>query len=217
MSENKLLDYIQDAYTMENTAAAQLELYRDMASAVPELKDHYQSHIDETHRHRDRMGECLRAHGAEPSSVKGALGAVASGAGSVLAHVQPDSIAMNARNAYVAEHLEIASYAMLMATARAYGDEKTIDAARQNLNEDAAMAAWLGQHMAEIGLLALEEDGVDVPESAWNAARDTRALMPAQRTADEGAAQGRHDAGLTDRATEPSLSTGVRNVMGVDW
>lgn len=215
MSDNKLLDYIQDAYAMENTAATQLEHYRDMTQDAPELKNHYQRHIDETHRHRDRMEERLHAHGVDPSSVKGALGGVVSGAGAMLAHMQPDAVAMNARNAYVAEHLEIAAYAMLMATARAYDDDDTIEAARQNLNEDAAMASWLGRHISEIGLLALQEDGIDVPQSAWDVARDTRTLMPEQRGAS--AMSGGEGVGLTAGTTEPSLSTGMRNVMGVDW
>ncbi len=171
-SRDKLVAYIQDAYAMEKAGVEPLERHADQAKGVPVIEAKVWEHLDQTRRHQARMEERLRAHGAQPSAVKGALGALAGAATGAVSGARPDPIAMNTRDEYVNEHLEIASYAMLMATARAFGDEETVNAAALNAQDEVAMQGWLAKHVAEVGLLALQQDGLTIPESAWQFARD---------------------------------------------
>jgi len=52
-----------------------------------------------------------------------------------------------------------------------------VDVVRQNLRDEVAMQEWLARHVAAIGLLALQkDDGVVIPNSAWEFARTTASV-----------------------------------------
>jgi hypothetical protein len=85
-----------------------------------------------------------------------------------------DTLAMNARDEYVTEHLEIASYTLLITTARAYGDEETVRACELNLRDEIEMQTWLAQHLPEAALLTLQQDGITIPQPAWDLAQQAQ-------------------------------------------
>lgn len=175
--QDKLVAYIQDMYALENAGVETLERHAKQAEDVPMIQERILRHLQETKNHRTRLEERLHAHGATPSATKGALGAVTGAAAGLASGARPDRIAMNARDEYVDEHAEIASYAMLLATAQAHGDGETVDVVRQNLRDEVAMQEWLARHVAAIGLLALQkDDGVVIPNSAWEFARTTASV-----------------------------------------
>jgi len=115
--QDKLVAYIQDMYALENAGVETLERHAKQAEDVPMIQERILRHLQETKNHRTRLEERLHAHGATPSATKSALGAVTGAAAGLASGVRPDRIAMNARDEYVDEHAEIASYAMLLATA----------------------------------------------------------------------------------------------------
>ena len=63
------------------------------------------------------------------------------------------------------EHMEIAAYGALIATARAFGDDATIQAAQANLRDEVRMAHWLEQHIAEAVVYSFQEDGIAIDKN----------------------------------------------------
>jgi hypothetical protein len=56
--------------------------------------------------------------------------------------------------------MEIAAYELLIATAQAFGDNETIQAAQANLRDEVRMANWLEQHLPETVVYSFQEDGI---------------------------------------------------------
>ncbi|HEV8191882.1 MAG TPA: DUF892 family protein [Ktedonobacterales bacterium] len=168
---DKLVTYIQDAYALENQLVEVLEKHEREAQDFPDIQALIHEHLDETKQHRQRMEECLATYNEKPSAMKGAattlmgnlLGAVSGG--------RTDTIAKNTRDEYVTEHMEIAAYGLLMATAQAYGDTQTVRACELNLRDEIRTASLLEQQFPRVALLALRQDKIDVPQAAFQQAQ----------------------------------------------
>jgi len=170
---DKLVTYIQDAYALENQIVEVLEKHEREAQGYPDIQAMVHQHLEETKQHRQRMEECLQAYDEKPSAMKGAatnlmgnlLGAVSGG--------RTDTIAKNTRDEYVTEHMEIAAYGLLMATAQAYGDTRTMQACALNLRDEIRMAALLEPQFPRVALLALRQDNIDVPQTTFQQAESS--------------------------------------------
>jgi ferritin-like metal-binding protein YciE len=79
---------------------------------------------------------------------------------SVVDVARDDSPGRNARDGFATEHMEIASYQMLERVAKKAGDTKTAAVARQNREEEEAMARSIGSKWNKIVDLSLKEEGV---------------------------------------------------------
>ena len=73
-----------------------------------------------------------------------------------------DKAGRNARDGFATEHMEIASYQMLERVAKKAGDTKTAAVARQNREEEEAMARSIASKWNKIVDLSLKEEGVRV-------------------------------------------------------
>ena len=127
----------------------------------PEIRSMLEHHKEETERHLALLEERLRAHDASPSKVKDAgmtLGALGLG---IFERVRADSAGKLARDAFVAEHLEIAAYEMLERVADRAGDKETGDVARRNKADEQAMAAKIASLWDLAVDLSLKEEGVE--------------------------------------------------------
>jgi ferritin-like metal-binding protein YciE len=128
----------------------------------PEIKDLFREHKLATERHADRMQQRLDAHGATPSTVREAVGIAQALMKGVLDLTRTEKSGRNARDAYAAEHLEIAAYQLLERVAKRAGDEETAVAAREIRAEEEAMAAKIDAHWDQFAELSLQEAGVAV-------------------------------------------------------
>jgi uncharacterized protein DUF892 len=84
-----------------------------------------------------------------------------------------DTLAKNARDEYVTEHMEIAAYQMLITTAAAAGDQQTVQACQMNLRDEIHMAKLLEQHMPHVVTLGYQDDGLQAPIGSWSQAEQT--------------------------------------------
>lgn len=173
---DKLTTYIQDMYAVENQLVETLDKQVDQAAKFPAIQAKISQHLEATKQHRSRMEQRLQAYGESPSTLKGIMSGMMGNITGAMSGMRSDVLAMYARDDYVAESLEVAGYRMLIATARAYGDEDTVRAAELNLRDDEEMQRWLGQHAAEAALLSLEQDGITIPADAR--ARAQQPLVP---------------------------------------
>ena len=158
--EDQLVSYLTDAHALEQHVDAVLAGALKM-DLVPEVRDPVEHHKEETQRHLALLAERLQAHGASPSKVKDAgmsIGALGLG---LFQRVRSDSVGKLARDAFVAEHLEIAAYEMLERVADRAGDKETGDVARRNKADEQAMAAKIASLWDLAVDLSLKEEGVE--------------------------------------------------------
>jgi ferritin-like metal-binding protein YciE len=160
---DRLVLYLQDAYAMENEIVHVLEGQVKDAAPYPAISAQLQQHLDETKVHRERVAERLSAYGKTPPAIKGAVSALMGSVTGAIAGARKDSLARSARDDYATEHLEIATYAMLIAAARAYGDAETVRICQLNLRDEVKMARWLEEHIAQATVLAYEQAGITLP------------------------------------------------------
>ena len=137
--QHKLVDYVQDAHAMEQNVSKMLSsmIY---TTDDPEIEEVLRHHKEETEEHERRLRERLDAMGASTSTTKeaGAVGAaLVKGVGDM---ARTDKPGKNARDAFVTEHMEIASYQLLERLAKSAGDPQTAEVARQNRADEEAMA-----------------------------------------------------------------------------
>ena len=157
--QEQLVKYLTDAHALEQQVSRQLD---GMISTTedPEMRGHLEHHKEETSRHIELLAGRLEAHGAEPSKVKDAANiATALGKG-LLDKVRPDNAGKNARDGFVAEHLEIASYELLERVAERAGDSETADVARRNRADEEAMAEKIAASWDKVVDLSLRQEGV---------------------------------------------------------
>jgi ferritin-like metal-binding protein YciE len=158
--DEQLTKYLTDAHSIEEQALVQMRLapriaHDDMLAGI------FREHWAETEAHERRTRERLEARGASPSKLKEAV-MKAGGVGFALfASSQPDTPGKLVAHAYSYEHLELASYELLIRVAQRAGDEETAEAGRAIREQERAMAQRLADHFdraAEASLQAKRSD-----------------------------------------------------------
>jgi ferritin-like metal-binding protein YciE len=158
--EEQLVSYLTDAHALEQHVNAVLAGALRMTD-VPEVRGPIEHHKQETERHKTLLEERLKAHGAAPSKVKDAGMALAGLGLGLYQRVRSDTVGKLARDAFVAEQLEIAAYEMLERVAERAGDKETADVARRNKADEQAMAAKIASLWDLAVDLSLKEEGVE--------------------------------------------------------
>jgi ferritin-like metal-binding protein YciE len=159
--EEKLVEYIDDAYAMEQNVLRMLDSMIG-TTKDPQMKRALERHKKQTEQQAERLEGRLRAHDASPSTVKEAGGVMAALMKSVVDVARSDSPGRNARDGFATEHMEIASYQMLERVAKLAGDTETAAVARKNREEEEAMARSIASKWKKIVELSLKEEGVRV-------------------------------------------------------
>ncbi len=179
---DKLIAYMEDAYAMEHQIEEQLEHQVKETQRFPDIQARIQEHLDATKQHQERMAQCLSTYSRQPSAVKGALTGMMGNVAGALSAARLDPLAKTARDDYMIEHMEIAAYELLIATAQALGDSETVRACELNLADEVRMANWLEQNLGKTAILALQQDGLPIDQQTMLEASDAsvRALHMAQ-------------------------------------
>lgn len=157
--EDKLVQYIQEAVAFEENVE---QMLGSMISTTedPEMKTRLEHHLEETKGQQERLRARLDDHGASGSTVKelgGKMGAMLKGLADM---PRGDKAGRNARDGYATEHMEIAGYRLLEQVAMVAGDTKTAEVARQNCEEEIAMARFIDERWAKVAQASLAEEGV---------------------------------------------------------
>jgi ferritin-like metal-binding protein YciE len=154
--EDQLVAYLKDAHALEQMS---LQMTKAAAKTTddPQLRELFEHHHEETEQHEQLIRERIEAHGASTSTIKD-IGARMAAVGKGLAASGPkDTPGRLARDGYVQEQTEIASYELLSRVAERAGDEQTADVARRilrNERETAEKIAASWDHAAELSLQA---------------------------------------------------------------
>jgi ferritin-like metal-binding protein YciE len=138
--ESKLHEYMLRMHALEKHVLRQLDLTIN-ATNDQQLLGILRNHRSETKEHIARLEARFDVHNIEPSDLRDA-GAQFAGFFKALANmVGEDKPAKHAMDAYVTEHLEIATYDLLERLALRAGDPETARVAAQNRAEEGAMAS----------------------------------------------------------------------------
>jgi ferritin-like metal-binding protein YciE len=150
-TETDLIRHIDEAHALEQTVARMLDgLIR--SATDQELVDRLRQHKVETLRHESLMRGRLEAHGAQPSMVRQAAGMLEAFLKMPLDLLRGERTGRAARDVYVTEHLEIASYELLRRVAERAGDEETARACLDILDEERKMAAFVEERWDDVSL-----------------------------------------------------------------
>jgi ferritin-like metal-binding protein YciE len=155
----QLIEYLEDAHALEQHVAHQLDLLVE-TTEDRELSEQFRHHREETARHELALRERLEAYRRSASPLKEAGSIFAAMSKGLVDAVRSPSPARNARDAYVAEHLEIATYHMLEHLALHAGDWATADVARENRADEEAVAEAISKRWERVVHLSLEKEGV---------------------------------------------------------
>jgi ferritin-like metal-binding protein YciE len=100
-------------------------------------------HLDETKMQASRLKTCLDRIGEGTSTMKDAGAKLMATAQSVSGVFAGDEVMKGSLASYTFEHMEIASYTILIAAANAAGEAEVAKVCEQNLQEEVDMAEWL--------------------------------------------------------------------------
>ncbi|WP_338910565.1 ferritin-like domain-containing protein [Mycetohabitans rhizoxinica] len=145
-----MIDWLKDAYAMEQHAESMLKAQASRLEHYPKLKQRIEQHIDETMSQQKLLEQCLDRLNSSPSTIKN-LAARAAAFGQALGGMAvTDEVVKGGMAGYVFEHIEIAAYTALIAAARAAGDVETQRCCEQILPQEVEMARWLHDNLPEV-------------------------------------------------------------------
>jgi ferritin-like metal-binding protein YciE len=157
----QLVKHIDEAHALEQNVLRMLDAMIETTDD-PEILDRLEHHRLETQEHATTMRRRLEAHGAQPSMVRQAAGIIEALMKLPLDLVRGEKAGRNARDAYAAEHLELASYQLLRRVAERAGDEETAAACQEIIEQERAMAQFLDDNWDRFAEQSLREQGITV-------------------------------------------------------
>jgi len=146
-AEENLMDWLRDAHAMEEQAEKMLDATSQRLEHYPELRARIEQHLEETRQQAKLIRGCLERRGADTSSAKDVIGRMTAMAQGLSGMFVSDEVVKASLASYAFEHMEIASYRVLIAAAEAVGDLETKRVCEQILVQEEAMAQWLADHL----------------------------------------------------------------------
>jgi ferritin-like metal-binding protein YciE len=165
IADEKLIQYLNEAYGLEQRLETALQAHIAMASHAP-YKKRLREHLTETKRHGREVAKRIKQLGGEattvdapgPAPVAEAAQAVLGGAQKAIALAQGPLHAIrgtgeaekqlkNAKTEYSDEAEEIATYTAIGTLAEAIGDAATVKLAREIRREEERMLSYLAKEI----------------------------------------------------------------------
>jgi ferritin-like metal-binding protein YciE len=147
-AKERLLQWLRDAHAMEEQAEDMLSSQAKRLENYPELRSRIEQHLRETRRHAERVQNCIERQGSSTSTIKDMTGKVVAVGQGLSGLFVGDEVVKGSLADYTFEHMEIASYKMLIAAAEECGDSETKRVCQDILREEEAMASWLEQNLS---------------------------------------------------------------------
>lgn len=145
---DNLLDWLKDAHAMEQQAEKMLTAQAERLEHYPDLKQRIQQHIEETRWQQGVVDDAIHRLGGSPSTLKDMGGKLMAFGQAMAGMAMPDEVIKGSMSGYVFENLEIATYTVIIAAAKAAGDTQTAEACEKILAQEKAMAQWILEHLA---------------------------------------------------------------------
>ncbi|RWM69196.1 MULTISPECIES: DUF892 family protein [Mesorhizobium] len=156
--KERLVQWLRDAHAMEEQAETILSGQIERLENYPEIRDRMNTHLEETRQQAKRLEQCLDRIGDGSSTLKDAGGKIIAFGQNISGIFAGDEVMKGSLASYTFEHMEIASYKMLIAAAGEVGDSETESACKANLREEEAMADWLESKLGTVTTEFLRRD-----------------------------------------------------------
>jgi ferritin-like metal-binding protein YciE len=150
--------WLRDAHAMEQQAETILQGQTSRIENYPQLSAKFDAHLEETRRQRERLEKCMERRGASTSGLKDVAAKFTATMQNLSGLFAGDEVVKGLMAGYTFEHMEIASYRILSAAAKADGDAETARVCDEICKEEEAMAAWLQDNMGTIATQYLQRD-----------------------------------------------------------
>jgi ferritin-like metal-binding protein YciE len=163
--QQQLDKYLADAHSIEEQALAQLRKAPNFA-ANPQFAQTLSDHLTETERHEELIRRRLDERGAGQSRFKDLIMAATGVGFALFAKLQPDSPGKLAAHAYSYEHLEVASYELLIRVAERARDAETAAIARTIRDEEQRAGERIAESFDAVAEASLLVTGTSDPGQA---------------------------------------------------
>ena len=149
-ARENFVNWLRDAHAMEAQAETMLTSQINRLDSYPALKMRMEQHLRETEAQRESLGNLIETKGEGAAFVKDAMGKVMAAGQGLSGVFAADEVMKGSLASYTFEHMEIASYTMLIAAAEELGEMQAISVLTPILEEERAMAAWLGENLGPL-------------------------------------------------------------------
>lgn len=149
-ARDNFLNWLRDAHAMEAQAETMLTAQINRLDSYPALKMRMEQHLRETEAQRETLGNLIETMGEGSSFMKDAMGKMVAAGQGLSGVFAADEVMKGSLASYTFEHMEIASYTMLIAAAEEAGEMQAVPVLTQILEEERAMAGWLGENLAPL-------------------------------------------------------------------
>lgn len=144
------IDWLRDAHAMEAQAETMLNAQIGRLETYPAVKMRMEQHLRETEAQRAALRRLLESHGESASGLKDTMGKIMAAGQGLSGVFASDEVMKGALAGYTFEHMEIASYRMLITGAQELGLTDAAAVLEPILQEEIAMADWLGENLAPL-------------------------------------------------------------------
>ncbi|MFD1913026.1 ferritin-like domain-containing protein [Halodurantibacterium flavum] len=157
------VDWLRDAHAAEEQALTMLKGQAGRIENYPALRQRIEQHIEETKGQAEAISSLLERYDTSASGLKDFTSKVTASFQDMSGVFASDEVVKGALFSYAFEHMEIASYRILVTTAEQLGDTHAAEVLKGILKQEEAMAQWLFDHLDEItrSYLARSEADLD--------------------------------------------------------
>ena len=153
-----LVNWLRDAHAMERQSEQMLRGQARRLERYPKLAEALEQHAEQTLAQRELLEQCLERLDASPSTLRDVAGRLGAGMQSLATMAVEDEPVKAVIACLAFEHLEVATYTVLFATAHQAGDIQCQRMFDQLLHEEQAMAGRLRDSLPRLAQAYLARD-----------------------------------------------------------
>lgn len=156
--KERLEQWLRDAHAMEEQAESILMGQIERLKSYPTLRAKLQEHLEETRQQAKQVQKCLDLVGSDNSAMKDLAAKATAFAQNFSGLFAGDEVMKGALASYTFEHMEIASYTIIITAAQAAGAAEVKRICEGILREEQAMADWLADYLPTLAQSFLTRD-----------------------------------------------------------
>lgn len=146
-TREQVVDWLNDAYAMEQALEETLRLHATDAKDHPDLAERLEQHAEETRAQAETVRSCIEKLGGKVSGTKSAFANVVGAIQGMVNKPMSDTMLRNGVADYAAEHFEIATYRALIEACENIGEPEIVEQLTRILHQEEAMARFLEEKL----------------------------------------------------------------------